>query len=126
MEDFFSIEQYINDINNNITNISRLIYETDAVSQFINTSITELKHNHPDNNYRKYLLLILEKSKLAMYTFNSRICQTKKFTFIELYSFYEILINVLNAINIYIKSTQLKWKYNYHITDDDYIVLENI
>ena len=46
MEDFFLIEQYIDDIQSNITNISRLIYENDAVSQFINTSIIELKNNH--------------------------------------------------------------------------------
>jgi hypothetical protein len=124
MSDFFIIDQFISDINDNITNVSRLIYEIDAALKFINTSINELKDNHNDNKYRKYLLTILEKSKLAMYSFNSRICETKKFTFIELYSFYEILINVLNAINIYINSTQLKWKCNYRITDDEYIVLE--
>lgn len=126
MGDFFLIEQYIDDIHTNITNISRLIYENDAVSQFINTSINELKDNHNDNNYRKYLLTILEKSKLAMYKFNSRICETKKFTFIELYSFYEILINVLNAINIYIKTTKLEWTCMYRITDEEYIVLEKV
>jgi hypothetical protein len=126
MSDFFIIEQFISDINDNITNVSRLIYEIDASLKFINTSINELKDNHNDTKYRKYLLTILEKSKLAMYSFNSRICETKKFTFIELYSFYEILINVLNAINIYTKSTQLKWKCNYRITDDEYIVLEKI
>ena len=126
MSDFFIIDQFISDINDNITNVSRLIYEIDASLKFINTSINELKDNHNDSKYRKYLLTILEKSKLAMYTFNSRICETKKFTFIELYSFYEILINVLNAINIYVKSTQLKWNCNYRITDDEYIVLEKI
>ena len=126
MENFFSIEQYINDIHENITSISRLIYETDAVSKFINTSINELKDNHNDSKYRKYLLTILEKSKLAMYNFNSHISEIKKLTFIELYSFYEILINVLNAINIYIKTTQLKWNCMYRINDDEYIVLENI
>ena len=126
MGDYFLIDQYINDINDNITNISRLIYETYAVLKFIDTCINELKLNHPDNNYRKYLLTILEKSKLALYKFNSRICETEKFTFIELYSFYEILINVLNAINIYIKSTQVEWNCMYRITDDEYIVLENI
>ena len=99
MEDFFLIEQYIDDIQSNITNISRLIYENDAVSQFINTSIIELKNNHNDNNYRKYLLTILEKSKLAMYNFNSRICETKKFTFIELYSLILLVINRTNNIN---------------------------
>ena len=126
MSDFFIIDQFISDINDNITNVSRLIYEIDASLKFINTSINELKDNHNDSKYRKYLLTILEKSKLAMYTFNSRICETNKFTFIELYSFYEILINVLNAINIYVKSTQLKWNCNYRIADDEYIVLEKI
>ena len=58
MGDYFLIDQYINDINDNITNISRLIYETYAVLKFIDTCINELKLNHPDNNYRKYLLTI--------------------------------------------------------------------
>lgn len=124
MSDFFIIDQFISDINDNIINVSRLIYEIDVSLKFIDNSINDVKLNHPDKKYRKYVLTILEKSKLAMYSFNSRICEIKKFTFIELYSFYEIITNVLNAINIYIKSTKIKWNCDYRITDDEYIVLE--
>jgi len=126
MTEYFSIEQLINDINDNITNKSRLMYEIDASLKFIENSICDIKSTHPDNNYRKYLLTILEKSKLAMYNFNSRVLEIKKLTFLELYSFYEILSNVLNAINIYSKSTQHKWERIYTITDDEYIVLEKL
>jgi hypothetical protein len=35
MSDFFIIEQFISDINDNITNVSRLIYEIDASLKFI-------------------------------------------------------------------------------------------
>jgi len=126
MTEYFSIEQLITDINDNITNKSRLMYEIDASLKFIENSICDIKSTHPDNNYRKYLLTILEKSKLAMYNFNSRALEIKKLTFLELYSFYEILSNVLNAINIYSKSTQHKWERIYTITDDEYIVLEKL
>ena len=126
MTEYFPIEQIVNDINDNITTKSRLIYEIDAFSKFIEKSISDIKSNHPDNNYRKYLLTILEKSKLAMYNFNSRVLEIKKLTFLELYSFYEIVSNVLNGINIYSKSTQFIWELVYNITDDEYIVLEKL
>lgn len=126
MPDIFSIEQFISDINENINNLSRLRNEIEASSLFFENSLNDLKVNHPDNNYRKYLLTIIEKSKLAMYNFKVRIEETPKFTFIELYSFYEIIANVLNAINIYTKSTQLAWNCMYRITEDEYIVLEKI
>jgi hypothetical protein len=126
MPDIFSIEQFISDINENINNLSRLRNEIEASSLFFENSLNDLKVNHPDNNYRKYLLTIIEKSKLAIYNFKVRIEETPKFTFIELYSFYEIIANVLNAINIYTKSTQLAWNCMYRITEDEYIVLEKI
>jgi hypothetical protein len=69
-------------------------------------------------------MTILEKSKLAMYNFKSRLSETPKFTFIEIYSFYEIIANVLQGINIYTKATQLTLNCMYSISDDEYIVLE--
>jgi hypothetical protein len=124
MTELFIIEKIINDINNNITNLSRLNYEIESSLIFFENSLDDIKINHPDNNYRKYLMTILEKSKLAMYNFKSRLSETPKFTFIEIYSFYEIIANVLQGINIYTKSTQLTLNCMYSISDDEYIVLE--
>jgi hypothetical protein len=124
MTELFIIEKIINDINNNITNLSRLNYEIESSLIFFENSLDDIKINHPDNNYRKYLMTILEKSKLAMYNFKSRLSETPKFTFIEIYSFYEIIANVLQGINIYTKATQLTLNCMYSISDDEYIVLE--
>lgn len=124
MDDLFSINQLVIDIHNNISTKEQLLNEIDIFTIFIINSIKDITINYENNKYRKYLLTILEKSKLTLYNFNHRISESLQITFIELYSFYEIVSNVLNGINVFIKSSEYKWKYNYRInSENEYIVL---
>ena len=124
MGELFQIHQLVIDIHNNISSKDHLLNEIDIFTLFIEHSIKDITINYENNKYRKYLLTILEKSKLAIYKFNNRISESLQITFIELYSFYEIVSNVLNGINVFIKSTEYNWKYNYRInSENEYIVL---
>lgn len=119
MSSSIQIEKLVRNIQDNIQSPTRLRYEIEIYTIFLNNSITKLMTDKDFELSTKYLLTILKNSKLALDGFAERVKNLETLTFLELYSYYEIVANVTKAIDLYIGKGGSSWPFVYNISIED-------